>query len=98
MIRRNFLTGLAGILAAGAAPAVLAQGSAMRIWVPRNASDYVILRRWIPYGHDGSLTFVDERITVAQSRMTEILDPHGSRGWTPLDITPRNVNLNEHWM
>ena len=55
MIRRNFLAGMAGILAAGAAPAVLAQGSAMRIWVPKRQ---ILYRYWTPSPR-GGLTFRD---------------------------------------
>lgn len=53
MIRRNFLTGMAGILAAGAAPAVLAQGSAMRIWVPKQSLDITMASFVDPFGQRG---------------------------------------------
>lgn len=92
--RRGFLS---GILAAGIAPAVLSQGSAMRIWVPRNQGE-IILRRWVPFGPSGAITAVDEKVSLADMRLREIVDPHGSRQWSTLRVTHRSVNLNENWM
>ena len=85
MQRRSFLS---GILAAGIAPAVLSQGSAMRIWVPKDHGE-IILRRWVPFGPDGAITAIDEKVSLAEVRLRALLEPHGLGGWATLRSTPR---------
>ena len=89
MQRRHFLS---GILAAGIAPAVLSQGSAMRLWVPKHLRfgaveiDYTADQIILMEHKDG---FFDAKF----------IDPHGTRGFiTGVPWAPRKVIYNEHWM
>jgi hypothetical protein len=86
MNRRNILTGLAGILAAAAAPAVLAQGSAMRIWVPPTRGVLTLDR----------LRAISESLKIYQRPTDE--DPFGQRGFVGCEWMQRAFVENGGWL
>ncbi len=89
MQRRSFLS---GILAAGIAPAVLSQGSAMRIWVPQAPEDATILRRWLPDGLNGSFLSFDEKISLTRERLRHLLEPEDNSPYSAIKSTPVRIS------